>query len=102
MDVTIYDLIMPAAMVAIWMIIRAMSPSVKKLNFKPLLDDLYIMASSIVSVPMVVLNHIATIFKTAVQAISVIVAGILAFIVLAFDVIIQITILIKDFITFKE
>ena len=102
MDITIYDLIMPSVMVAMWMIIRAMSPSVKKLNFKPLLGDLRMMVTGTVSCPVVVLGFLFSAFKAMLQAIIMPVKWAISFIILAFDAVIQIAILIKDFITLKE
>ena len=102
MDITIYDLIMPSVMVAMWLIIRAMSPSVKKLNFKPLLEDLRMMVTGTVSCPVVVLGYIFSALKAVLQAIIAPVKWAISFIILAFDAVIQIAILIKDFITLKE
>ena len=102
MEITIYDLIIPAVMVIMMSIIRALVPSAKKLNYTPLLEDLSLIVSGLVSIPMSIIGYIAEIIKIIVQAISTVVAGILAIVIMIFDAVKQVTILMIDFVTLKS
>ena len=102
MEITIYDLIIPAVMVIMMSIIRALVPSAKKLNYTPLLEDLSLIVSSVVTIPMTVIGYIAEIIKIIAQATSTVAAGILAIVIIMFDAIKQITILLIDFVTLKS
>lgn len=102
MEITIYDLIIPAVMVIMLSIIRALVPSAKKLNYTPLLEDLSLIVSGLVSIPMSIIGYIAEIIKIIVQAISTVVAGILAIVIMIFDAVKQVTILMIDFVTLKS
>ena len=102
MEITIYDLIIPAVMVIMMSIVRALVPSAKKLNYTPLLEDLSLIVSGLVSIPMSIIGYIAEIIKIIVQAISTVVAGILAIVIMIFDAVKQVTILMIDFVTLKS
>lgn len=102
MEITIYDLIIPAVMVIMMFIVRALVPSAKKLNYTPLLEDLSLIVSGLVSIPMSIIGYIAEIIKIIVQAISTVVAGILAIVIMIFDAVKQVTILMIDFVTLKS
>ena len=102
MEITIYDMIIPAVMVIMMSIVRALVPSAKKLNYTPLLEDLSLIVSGLVSIPMSIIGYIAEIIKIIVQAISTVVAGILAIVIMIFDAVKQVTILMITFVTLKS
>ena len=102
MEITIYDLVIPAVMVIMLSIIRALVPSAKKLNYTPLLEDLSLIVSSVVTIPMTVIGYIAEIIKIIAQAVSTVVAGLLAIVIIIFDAVKQVTILMIDFVTLKS
>ena len=102
MEITIYDLIIPAVMVIMMSIVRALVPSAKKLNYTPLLEDLSLIVSGLVSIPMSIIGYIAEIIKIIAQAISTVVAGLLSIVILIFDAVKQVTILMIDFVTLKS